>query len=57
MTIRVEIKQVYGKDTIYPLTNQEALQQLTGNKTLTATSVKALKALGFTFEIVQKSTL
>lgn len=57
MIAQVEIKEVYGNKTIYPI-NQEAqlLARIAGTKTLTASTVDLAKKLGFTFEIVQPVT-
>ncbi|KKL58044.1 hypothetical protein LCGC14_2229320 [marine sediment metagenome] len=49
-TIKVKIKNVYGSDLCYPLTYAKELETLTGNKTLTARNIEALKGLGFSFE-------
>ncbi|KKL19916.1 hypothetical protein LCGC14_2460670 [marine sediment metagenome] len=48
--IKVKIKNVYGNNLCYPLTYAKELETLTGNKTLTARNVEALKGLGFSFE-------
>ena len=48
--IKVKIKNVYRSDLCYPLTYAKELETLTGNKTLTARNVEALKGLGFSFE-------
>jgi hypothetical protein len=57
MIAQVEIKEVYGNKTIYPLNDQaKLLAQIAGTKTLTALTVKLAKDLGFTFEIVQPVT-
>lgn len=52
MIIQVQIKDVYGKKLVYPITSQEDLKTLTGSKTLTNRHLQALKNLGFTFEII-----
>jgi len=53
--IKIEIKSVYGKETVYCTSGEhkEALQGLTGHTTLTREDMKYLKALGFSFEVVQ----
>lgn len=54
--IEVEVKNVYGRDNIYVVSDhKEALQSLTGSKTLTQYHIKALKELGFTFKEKGKS--
>lgn len=57
MIAQVQIKEVYGNTTIYPLNEQaQVLAQIAGTKTLTPQTVKLAKLLGFHFEIVQPST-
>ena len=54
--IKVKTREAYGNtfiDIIDPI-QRDALQGLTGNKTLTKWNVQDLKTLGFTFELVQK---
>ena len=54
--IKVKTRSAYGNtliDIVDPI-QKDALQSLTGNKTLTKWNVKDLKTLGFTFELVQK---
>ena len=54
--IKVKTRSAYGNtliDIVDPI-QRDALQSLTGNKTLTKWNVKDLKILGFTFELVQK---
>ena len=53
-TIRYYIKSNYGTDALYPVDHADALQSLTGNKTLTPKTTDALKKMGFTFEQVIK---
>ena len=54
--IKVKTRSAYGNTLIdiVDSNQREALQSLTGNKTLTKWNVKDLKTLGFTFELVQK---
>lgn len=51
-TIKVKIREVYGVERIYPVNFIEELEVLTGTKTLTRKHIKALKSLGFTFEVI-----
>ena len=52
MTIIVEIKQVYGNKTIYPVCEQaKLLCKLSGNKTLTTKSINLIKQLGYEIEV------
>ena len=53
--IKVKIKNIYGKDLIYPLTYQQELFNLTGQKTLSNRHIEALKGLGFEFEQVTEN--
>ena len=57
MIAQVEIKEVYGNRTIYPINDQaQLLARIAGTKTLTASTVELAKKLGFHFEIVQPTT-
>ena len=49
--IIVEIRNVYGNERIYPVNYIDQLQKLTGSITLSKTHIKALKELGFSFEV------
>jgi len=51
--IKIETKSVYGNDLMYVVSEHaEAIQNLTGKKTIDASDIKQLKVLGFTFEAV-----
>lgn len=50
-TILVEIKSVYGRDMIYPLSHIQELENLTGKKTLSKSHIESLKKLGFTIKV------
>lgn len=55
MVIEIEVKNIYGKDTFYPLCNKAVLfARLTGNKTLTIDSLKTIKSLGYEVAVQQK---
>ena len=57
MIAQVEIKEIYGNRTIYPLNEQaHLLARIAGTKTLTPLTVDLAKKLGFHFEIVKPST-
>jgi hypothetical protein len=57
MIAQVEIREVYGNKTIYPLNDQALLlARIAGTKTLTPLTVDLAKKLGFHFEIVQPTT-
>jgi len=57
MIIEVEIKNIYGKDLIYPLTFKEELKQLTNKKTLSIQDLKAFEKLGIEFKQVNNNLL
>jgi hypothetical protein len=53
-TIKVTIKNVYGKETIYPACEaSEKFAALAGQKSLTAREIKLIKELGYSIEVVQ----
>lgn len=52
MKIQVQVKSVYGKQLVYPVSYKKELEDLTGKKTLDNKIIIALKNLGFTFETV-----
>lgn len=52
-TMQVQIKQVYGEDKIYPVSeNAKIVCMMLTQKTLTYSNVDHLKRLGFTIEVV-----
>ena len=54
MIAQIEVKEVYGNKTIYPVNEQaRLLARIAGTKTLTAATVLLAKDLGFHFEIIQ----
>lgn len=54
MIAQVQIKQVYGVDTIYPANdNAKLLAQIAGTKTLKKETIEIARKLGFTFEVTQ----
>jgi hypothetical protein len=54
MIAQIEIKEVYGNRTIYPVNEQaQLLAKIAGTKTLTNSTVLLAKQLGFVFEVVQ----
>lgn len=55
MTIKVNIKQVYGVERIYPVNDQAMiLTQLTNKKTLDSRDIELIKKLGYQIEVVTK---
>jgi hypothetical protein len=54
MIAQIEVKEVYGNRTIYPVNDQaKLLAQIAGTKTLTVGTLNLAKKLGFVFEVVQ----
>jgi len=51
MKITVRIKDVYGSERIYPVSNKNEIETLTGQKTLSRRHCAALKMLGHTIEV------
>lgn len=50
-TIRVTVRDVYGRATVYPAcATSRLLAQLAGTKTFTAGHVATLRALGYTID-------
>jgi hypothetical protein len=50
--ITVEIRQVYGRETIYPHDNPAQLfAQMLGQTTLTRDNIRYIKALGFAVRV------
>ena len=53
MTIQVQIKNVYGKETIYPICEKAKIfADMVGQKTLTRQNIHFIKALGYTVEVL-----
>lgn len=56
-TLKVQIKNNYGQEAIYPLCDDaKRFARLAGTTTLTRDAVQIIKALGYKFE-VQQNTL
>lgn len=54
MKITVEIKSVYGTQTIYPVCNKAKLfASMVGQKTLTMANIGWIKQLGYEVEVIQ----
>jgi histone H3/H4 len=52
--IKVEVKQVYGNQMIYPVCDSaKTFAALAGKKTLSVDDIKKIRSLGFTVEQVQ----
>lgn len=58
MIIYVEIKNVYGNETIYPACQQSKfLAELAGHKTLTNRDIDTIKKLGYEIQQTFKNSL
>lgn len=56
MEITVEIKNVYGNTTIYPVCEKAKIfASMVGQKTLTSRDIEHIKKLGFEVEVQQKT--
>ena len=50
MELEVQIKNLYGRDVIYPVCEKaQLLTRLSGNRTLTEEAIAVIKQLGYTF--------
>ena len=55
-TITVEIRDVYGKQTIYPVCDKaHTFAALTGQKTLSSRHIEIIKGLGYSILIEQRT--
>ena len=55
MQITVEIKTVYGVQTIYPIdATAKLFADISGNKTLTRAVIEKVKALGYQVNVQQQ---
>lgn len=53
MSIKVQIKNVYGNETIYPVCDKaKTFASMVGQKTLTRTDIEHIKELGFILEVI-----
>lgn len=53
MILQVEIRNVYGNESIYPANETASLfASIAGTKTLKMDTIKKAKALGYTVEVV-----
>jgi hypothetical protein len=54
LQITVEIKEVYGKQVVYPVCDAaKAFAAIASTTTLTANAIKGIKALGYAIAIKQ----
>ena len=50
MELEVQVKNVYGRDVVYPVCEKSRLlARLSGNRTLTSEVIAVIKQLGYTF--------
>lgn len=56
MTLKLQVKQVYGQDRVYPMNETaQKLVAMMGRKTFTPAEVQTLKDIGFTLEWIPVS--
>jgi hypothetical protein len=57
MTIRIEIRNVYGNETIYPANETaETFAEIAGTKTLKPQTIRLAKSLGYSVEVVPNAS-
>lgn len=57
MKIQVQIKQVYGNETIYPVCDiSKKFAALLGTKTLPRKAIQRIKDLGYSIEVINNTT-
>lgn len=55
MELEVEVKNLYGRDVVYPVCEKSRLlTRLSGNRTLTSEAIAVIKQLGYTFTTTTK---
>lgn len=58
MTIQIQIKNVYGNETVYPVcAHAKFLASMAGTRTLTMDKLRLIKANGYTIEVVANTGL
>lgn len=56
MTIQIQIRNVYGNDTVYPIcAHAKFLAAMAGTKTLTMDKLQMIKANGYNIEVVSNA--
>lgn len=56
MELKVQIKNIYGNESIYPACDQSKLfAKLSGTKTLTRAAINTIKELGYNITVMQQS--
>lgn len=54
MNIEVEVKNIYGREVVYPLCQTgQLLAKLSGNKTFTPDTISIIKMLGYSITVKQ----
>lgn len=54
MNIKVQFKRVYGNELIYPVCDKSKIfAQMLNAKTLTSNTIRYIKDLGYTVEVMQ----
>jgi hypothetical protein len=55
-TIKIQIKNVYGVETVYPVcAHAKFLAAMAGTKTLTPEKLRLISAAGYTIEVISLS--
>lgn len=55
MQVQVQIKNIYGNQTIYPVCEKaKVFASMVGQKTLTTRDIEHIKKLGYTVQVVQE---
>jgi hypothetical protein len=50
MELKVQVKNNYGRNVVYPVCEKsQLLTRLSGNRTLTSEAIETIKLLGYTF--------
>tara|TARA_R100000951_G_scaffold23284_1_gene19446 strand:- start:318 stop:491 length:174 start_codon:yes stop_codon:yes gene_type:complete len=50
MKLEIQVKNIYGRDVVYPVCEKsQLLTRLSGNRTLTDEAIAVIKKLGYTF--------
>lgn len=58
MSVQVQVKNVYGNETIYPVCDKaKTFASMVGQKTLTRDNIEHIKKLGYSVEVVQARTV
>lgn len=56
MKAQIEIKNIYGNETVYPVNDTaKLLCEMAGTKTFTPKTISVARKLGYEFEVIQSS--